>query len=87
MTDTSYEVHKTDGLQIQDLKRDLTKMTSSCHQLEDNNAALSSEILRTKNLYHSSLIEGDDERARHQRTIQVLDSVDFLGGLSFTIIK
>ena len=46
-------------------------MTSSYEEMVDSNSVLSSEIERTKNLYHSSLIEGDDERARHKLTIQV----------------
>ena len=57
---------------LQELKRDLAKMTSSYEEMVDSNSVLSSEIERTKNLYHSSLIEGDDERARHKLTIQVI---------------
>ena len=55
----------------QELKRDLSKMSSCYDEVVGNNAALSAEILKTKNLYHSSVIEGDDERARHKLTIHV----------------
>ena len=53
------------------LKRDLSKMTTSYEETSECNKALSSEILKTKNLYHNSIMEGDDERARHKLTIQV----------------
>ena len=54
-----------------ELKRDLTKMTSSFHEVMENNTALSLEIQKTKNLqHHSSLSEGDSERARQQLAIQ-----------------
>ncbi|KAL5251392.1 hypothetical protein ACHWQZ_G016932 [Mnemiopsis leidyi] len=64
--------HQLDELEKRnlELKRDLAKMTSSYEEMVDSNSVLSSEIERTKNLYHSSLIEGDDERARHKLTIK-----------------
>eukprot|EP00116_Pleurobrachia_bachei_P016740 sb/3477002/ len=46
-------------------------MTTSYEETTECNKALSAEILRTKNLYHNSIMEGDDERARHKLTIQV----------------
>lgn len=64
--------HQMDELEKRnlELKRDLSRMNKLYEETSEENKLLGGEIVKTKNLYHSALVEGDEERTRHHCTIK-----------------